>query len=86
MTSRRQDRAIHLAHLRNRHLTATETAFNTVCTHNRRILTKNVRYRLRESSLHARRPNFGLPLTQKRRLRRMAWQTALAPRLFPIRQ
>ena len=33
--SRRQDRTIRLAHLRNRHLTATETALNTVGTHNR---------------------------------------------------
>ena len=30
VTSRRQDRTIRLAHLRNRHLTATETALNTV--------------------------------------------------------
>ena len=35
VTSRRQDRTIRLAHLRNRHLTATETALNTVGTHNR---------------------------------------------------
>ena len=32
--SRSQNRTIHLAHLRNRHLTATETALNTVGTHN----------------------------------------------------
>ena len=37
VTSRRQDRTIRLAHLRNRHLTATETALNTVGTHNRQI-------------------------------------------------
>ena len=30
-----QDRAIRLAHLRNRHVTATETALNTVGNHNR---------------------------------------------------
>ena len=30
VTSQRQDRTIRLAHLWNRHLTATETAFNTV--------------------------------------------------------
>ena len=34
VTSRRQDRTIRLAHLRNRHITATETALNTVGTHN----------------------------------------------------
>ena len=37
VTSRHQDRTIRLAHLRNRHLTATETALNTVGTHNRQI-------------------------------------------------
>ena len=35
MASRRRDRTIRLAHLRNRHLTATETALNRVGTHNR---------------------------------------------------
>ena len=41
--SRRQDRAIRLAHFRNRLLTATKTALNTVGTHNRRISSKTVR-------------------------------------------
>ena len=85
MTSRRQDRTIRLAHLRNRHLTATETALNTVGTHNRHISPKTVGSRLREIGLRARRPYVGLPLTQARRLRRMAWLTAHAPRLFPMR-
>ena len=85
VTSRRQDRTIRLAHLRNRHLTATETALNTVGTHNRQISPKTVGSRLREIGLRARRPYVGLPLTQARRLRRMAW-TAHAPRLFPMRQ
>ena len=40
VTSRRQDRTIRLAHLRNRHLTATETALNTVGTHNRKFLRR----------------------------------------------
>ena len=86
VTSRRQDRTIRLAHLRNRHLTATETALNTVGTHNRQISPKTVGSRLREIGLLARRPYIGLPLTQARRLRRMAWLTAHAPRLFPMRQ
>ena len=86
MTSRRQDRTIRLAHLRNPHLTATETALNTVGTHNRQISPKTVGSRLREIGLRARRPYVGLPLTQARRLRRMAWLTAHAPRLFPMRQ
>ena len=80
--SRRQDRTIRLAHLRNRHLTATETALNTVGTHNQQIIGS----RLREIGLRARRPYVGLPLTQARRLRRMTWLTAHAPRLFPMRQ
>ena len=84
--SRRQDRTIHLAHLRNRPLTATDTALNTVGTHNRQISPKTVGSQLREIGLRARRPYVGLPLTQARRLRRMAWLTAHAPRLFPMRQ
>ena len=72
VTSRRQDTTIRLAHLRNRHLTAIETALNTVGTHNRQISPKTVGSRLREIGLRARRPYVGLPLTQARRLRRMA--------------
>ena len=37
VTTPRQDRAICLAHLRNRHVTATETASNTVGNQNRHI-------------------------------------------------
>ena len=56
VTSEHQDRAIRLAHLRNRNLTATETAVNTVGSHNRRIHPKTVMNRLREFGLRARRP------------------------------
>ena len=89
VTSQRQDRAIRLAHLRNHHLTATETAVNTVGSHNRRIHTKTVRNRLGEFGLRASRPNVGLPLNRERRARRarrMAWVTAQAPRRFQMRQ
>ena len=86
VTSQRQDRAIRLAHLRNRHLTATETTVNKVSSHNSRIHTKTVRNRLREFGLRARRPNVGLPLSRARRARRMAWVTAQSPRRFPMRQ
>ena len=41
---------------------------------------------MHEIGLRARRPYVGLPLTQALRLRRMAWLTAHAPRLFPMRQ
>ena len=77
---------IRLAHLRNRHLNATETALNTVGMHNRQISPKTVGSRLREIGLRACRPYVGLPLTQARRLCHMAWLTAHAPRLFPMRQ
>jgi hypothetical protein len=81
-----QDRAIHLAHLRNRHVTATETALTTVGNHNRHIHPKTVRNQLREFGLRARRPYFGFPLTRARRARRIAWLAAHGPRQFPMRQ
>jgi transposase len=43
VTTPRQDRAIHLAHLHNRHVTVTETALTTVGNHNRHIHQKTVR-------------------------------------------
>ena len=72
--------------LRNRHHIATETALNTAGIHIRCISPKTVRNRLRESGLHARPPYVGPPLTQARRLHRMVWLTARAPRRFPVRQ
>jgi hypothetical protein len=81
-----QDRAIHLAHLRNRHVTATETALTTVGNHNRHIHPKTVRNRLREFGLRARRPYIGFPLTRARRARRMAWLAVHGPTQFPMRQ
>jgi hypothetical protein len=86
VTTPRQDRAIRLAHLRNRHVPATETALSTVGNHNRHIHPKTVRNRLREFSLRARRPYIGLPLTRARRARRMALLAAHGPRQFPMRQ
>jgi transposase len=78
-----QDRAIRLNHLRNRHVTATETALTTVGNHNRHIHPKTVRNLLREFGLRARRPYIGFPLTCARR---MAWLAAHGPRQFPMRQ
>jgi hypothetical protein len=40
VTTPRQDRAICLAHLRNRHVTATETTLTTVGNYNRHIHPK----------------------------------------------
>ena len=51
VTTPRQDRNIHLAHLRNRHVTATETALTTVGNHNCHIHPKTVRNRLHEFGL-----------------------------------
>ena len=86
MTSQRQDRAIRLAHLRNHHLTATETAVNMAGSHNRCIHPKTVRNRLHEFGLRARCPNVDLLLNSARHAHRMAWVTAQAPRRFPMRQ
>ena len=63
ITTPRQDRAIYLAHLCNRHVTATETALTTVGNHNHHIHPKTVRKRLREFGLRARRPYIDFPLT-----------------------
>lgn len=65
-TTRREDRAIRLARLRNQFVTATETANNTVGNHNRHIHPKTVRNRLREAGLRCRRQCVGLPLTRPR--------------------
>ena len=51
VTSQPQDRVIRLAHLRNRHLTVTETVVNTIGNHNRRSHPKTVRNRFREFGL-----------------------------------
>ena len=80
VTTPRQDRAIHLAHLRNRHVTATEITLTTVGNHNRHIHSKTVRNRLPEFGLRARRPYIGFPLTRAWRARRMAWLAAHGPR------
>ena len=81
----RQDRAIRLAHLHNRHVTATETALTTVGNHNRHIHPKTVRNRLHEFGLRACQPYIGFPLTRARHVRRMAWLAVHGPRQFPMR-
>jgi hypothetical protein len=77
VTAPRQERIIRLSHLRNRHVTDTETALTMVGNHNRHIQPKTMRNRLREFGLRARRPYIGFPLT---RARRMAWLAAHGPR------
>jgi len=86
VTTPRQDRAIRLAHLRNRHRTASETANNIIGDHGRHIHADTVRNRLRVHGLRARRPYVGLQLTAPRRARRRAWLAAHSPQNFPMRQ
>jgi transposase len=86
VTTPRQDRPIHIAHLRNRHVTATETALTTVGNYNRHIHPKTVRNQLHEFRLRARRPYIDFPLTRGRREHRMAWLAAHDPKQFPMRQ
>ncbi|XP_060083891.1 uncharacterized protein LOC132563146 [Ylistrum balloti] len=86
VTTPHQDRFIRLSHLRNCHLTATETANNTIGSHNRHIHPNTVRNRLRVNGLRTRRPYVGLPLTPACRQRRLAWLQAHSPRNFPMRQ
>ena len=81
-----QDRAIHLAHLRNRHVTATEINLTTIGNHYRHIHPKTVRNRLHEFGLQTRRPYIGFILTRARRTRHIAWMAAHGPRQFPMRQ
>ena len=63
----RQDRFITFTHLRNRQLTATETANNTIGSHNRHIHPDTIRNRLRVNGLRAWHPYVGVPLTHARR-------------------
>ena len=51
ITTPRQDRTIHLAHLQNRHVTATETTLTKVGNLNRHIHPKAVRNRLCDLTL-----------------------------------
>lgn len=73
VTTARQDRVIRLRHLRDRQRSASHTAAETPGTHNNRISDQTVRRRLHEVNLRARRPLFGLMLTDVRRRRRRDW-------------
>ena len=56
VTTQRQDRRIHLVHLRNRLRTATETAREVMGTHDHRVCPRTVRNCLREFDLRPCRP------------------------------
>lgn len=73
VTTRAQDRYIVVSHLRDRFLTASQTAHNTPGRHNNRISSQTVRNRLRESGLRAYRPFVAQVLTRQHRQARLAW-------------
>lgn len=75
VTTARQDRAIRLAHLRNRFTTATETARVTPGRHLPHICARTVIRRLREFGLRCRRPYHGARLTRVHRQNRVRWAT-----------
>ena len=83
-TTRRQDRAIRLAHLRDRFRTAVETASNTPGRDNNRIHHNTVRIRLKEVGLYARRPYVGPQLTNRRLQIRMHLLLRHNLRQFPM--
>ena len=72
VTSQRQDRHLRLIHLRNRMLTAEDTARRTPDLANIRISGQTVRRRLRESEFRARRPVVGPILKQRHMIARLA--------------
>ena len=73
VTSQRQARHLRLIHLRNRMITAVDTARRTPGLAKFRILGQTVRRRLRESGLRAKRLVVGPNLQQRHRTTRLAW-------------
>ena len=76
VTSQRKDIHLRLIHLRNRMITAEDTARRTPGLTNIRISGQIVRRRLRESGLGARCPVVGLILKQRHRTAILAWARA----------
>jgi transposase len=75
-TTLRQDRHITLIHLRNRFVTAVDTARRTPVIRNNRISDQTVRNRLRQSGLRSRRPLKGMELKRRHRIARLQWARA----------
>ena len=75
-TTLRQDRHITLIHLRNRFVTAVETARRTPGIRNNRISDQTVRNQLRQSDLLSRRPLKGMELKGRHRIARLQWARA----------
>jgi transposase len=76
VTSQCQNRHLRLIHLRNRMITAEDTARRTPGLANVRISGQTVRRRLRESGLRARRPVVGPILKQHHKTARLPWAGA----------
>jgi hypothetical protein len=76
VTSLRQDRHLRLIHLRNRMITAEDTARGIPGLANVLISGQTVRRRLRESGLRARCPVVGPILKQRHRTAKPAWARA----------
>ena len=75
-TTLRQDRHITLIHLRNRFVTAVDTARRTPGIRNNRISDQTVRNRLRQSGLRSRRPLKGMELKRRHSIARLQWARA----------
>ena len=73
VTTARQNRLMVRQHFRNRFTRATETAQQTVGTHQRPISADTVRHRLVVSNLRCYRPARGPVLTPRHRQERLQW-------------
>jgi transposase len=80
VTTARQDRSINFRHLRDRFLTAAETARTTIGQRGRPIHRRTVSRRLRQHGIHCRRPYQGNILTQPHRAARRQWAGQLLQR------
>jgi hypothetical protein len=72
-TTLRQDRHFTLIHLRNRSVTAVDTARRTPGIRNNIISFQTVRNRLRQSGLRSYRPLKGMELKRRHRIARLQW-------------
>jgi hypothetical protein len=73
VTTARQNRLMVRQHSRNRSTRATETARQTVGTHQRPISADTIRHRLVASNLRCYRPASGPVLTPRHRQERLQW-------------
>ena len=73
ITTIRQDRQHHRAHIQHRFLTAAQTARQTIGSRGRPVSSATIRRRLRERGLRAHVPYRGQILNPQRRGRRLRW-------------